>query len=277
MYRLSLIISEIYNKYLPLAEKEGIILNLDFSDTTKEITDPDRIKRYLDDNLSSTLKRSDRGEVTIGVDKTSITITDSATTLSHTACALLSNRYIEVSSRVGFGTTVKIFLQPRELPAQPTAKKPALKVEGVGVAAALNNEGTNPTFKSEVKVATKQGQKNLQLGAKLKLKGKSTMKTSTKNKLKSAEASAKKLKGKADRKLSAAAKKADKEVKRIAKKAEKQAKRLSKDAKKSTKAASQKVSKTAKTVGKKIGKASKDVKKDAKKVTQKTKRKLKLS
>ena len=184
MYRLSLIISEIYNKYLPLAEKEGIILNLDFSDTTKEIADPDRIKQYLDDNLSSTLKRSDRGEVTIGVDKTSITITDSATTLSHTACALLSNRYIDVSSRVGFGTTVKIFLQPRELPAQPTTKQPALKVEGVGVAAALDNEGANPTFKSEVKVAAKQGQKDLQLGAKLKLKGKSTMKTSTKTKVK---------------------------------------------------------------------------------------------
>ncbi len=299
MYRLSLIISEIYNKYLPLAEKEGIVLNLDFSDTTKEITDPDRIKQYLDDNLNDTLKRSNQGEVTISVDKTCITITDSATTLSHTACALLSNRYIDVSSRVGFGTTIKIFLQPRELPTTPAEKAP-LSVEQVGVAAALDKTAPEPVLQSEVKVTAKQGKHHLGLGAKLKLKGQkrsatssssaakslksvkptkkltpSTSKTSAKVKTSaknrtSAQPAARKTKP--NRQLAAAARKADKEVKRIAKKAEKQAKKISKSTQKAAKKvtkATQKVSQNTKATSAKAH--------PLKSTTKKTVRKLKLS
>ncbi len=236
MYRLSLIISEIYNKYLPLAEKDGIVLNLDFSDPTKEISDPDRVKKYLDENLSSTLKRSDKGEVTIGVSKDAITITDSATTLSHAACALLSNRYIDVTSRVGFGTTVKIFLKPRDLPAEPKEHQP-LQVEGAAAAISVDNTAAEPTLRSEVRLAAKQGKQKRKLDVKLKLTGQkkaaksATTQKTTKKSLpaktakttkatKPAKATKKSTK-KTDRQLAAAAKKADREVKRIAKKAKK--------------------------------------------------------
>lgn len=239
MYRLSLIISEIYNKYLPLAEKDGIVLNLDFSDPTKEISDPDRVKKYLDENLSSTLKRSDKGEVTIGVSKDAITITDSATTLSHAACALLSNRYIDVTSRVGFGTTVKIFLKPRDLPAEPKEHQP-LQVEGATAAISVDNTAAEPTLQSEVRLAAKQGKQKRKLGVKLKLTGqKKTAKSATTQKTTKKSLPAKTAKTtkatkpakvakatkkstrKTDRQLAAAAKKADREVKRIAKKAKK--------------------------------------------------------
>lgn len=247
MYRLSLIISEIYNKYLPLAEKDGIVLNLDFSDTTKEIADPKKVKQFLDENLDSTLKRSDKGEVTIGVDKDSITITDSATILSRAACSLLSNRYIDVSSRVGFGTTVRIFLKPREeikeLPDANAPKTSELTIEGASGSITIDKTPT-PSIQSEVKLSAKQNNKSINLGAKLKLNGKK--KSSSKPKsmaktnflAKSAKTKEKKASNKTvqktKRELASAAKKADKEVKRIAKKAEKQTKK----AQKSTKTAS---------------------------------------
>lgn len=271
MYRLSLIISEIYNKYLPLAEKDGIILNLDFSDTTKQISDPDRVKQDLESHLSSALKRSDQGEVKISVDKTAISITDTGTTLSHSACALLSNRYIDVSSRVGFGTTVKIFLQPRELPERQP--QPKLEVEGVAAAVALDNSSKEPTLQTEAKLATKQRKTRRTLGARLQLKGKakSSAKSNTKSSQKPAatKPTKKSLKAKSTKKLTtvknsrqlaAAAKKADKEVKRIAKKAAKQSKKV---AKTSTKKSPTKVTKPStkstaksKTSAKKIKKIS---------------------
>lgn len=283
MYRLSLIISEIYNKYLPLAEKDGIILNLDFSDTTKEITDPERVKQYLDEHLNSTLKRSDKGEVTIGVDRSAITITDSATTLSRTACALLSNKYIDVTSRVGFGTTVKIFFQPRKLATVEPTAKPPLKVEGVSIATSLDNPANQaPTLKSEVKVAAKQGKKKIGLGAQLKLKGKksaskpeskkiakslpaktkaSTTKPTTK---KLSNLKAKRLQAKTERQLAAAARKANKEVKRIAKKAQKASQQQQKTNRgtKQNNNSSQKISKlTKQTVNSKVKTTKKKVKK----------------
>lgn len=235
MYRLSLIISEIYNKYLPLAEKDGIVLNLDFSDTTKEVSDPERVKQYLDEHLDSALKRSDKGEITIGVDKGAITITDSGTTLSRSACALLSNRYIDVSSRVGFGTTIKIFLQPREQSAKDPQPKTPIELESVAVSAALDKTAAEPAAQGEVKLAAKQGKKKLGFGARLRLKGKksaqthSTIKTTPKPKVKA------KPTKKTSRQLAAAARKADREVKRIAKKASKQNQKASKQSKKANK------------------------------------------
>ncbi len=263
MYRLSLIISEIYNKYLPLAEKDGIILNLDFSDTTKEISNPDRVKQFLDQQLESTLKRSDRGEVTIGVSQDSITITDTATTLSCAACALLSNRFIDVTSRVGFGTTIRIFLKPRELPAQP-AESPKLAVQGVAIAAAADKSSGTPILESEVSVKAKdqaRPKRKLQLGAHLQLTGKQTSTKPKKGNQMNKKTIAKTA-AKTKRELSVAAKKADKAVKRIAKKAEKQAKKISKQTKKVTKATDKTLKKTANK---------------AKKTTKKTVRKLKLS
>lgn len=128
MYRLSIIISEIYNKYLPLAEKNGIRLNLDFADTTQEISDPEEIAKELDEHLSSALKRTDRGEIKISVDRQKITITDTGTTLSKPICSLLSKGLVTVKSRVGFGTSVildlsKIKSKPEKAIDKPTAKQ----------------------------------------------------------------------------------------------------------------------------------------------------------
>ena len=117
MYRLSLIISEVYNKYLPLAEKGRVALNLDFSDTTKTVDDPEAIKADLEKHLGSALDRSISGEVSIAVESDAIIITDSGTTLSKSLCSLLSHGRVKVTSRVGFGTTVRISLLPP--PDQP--------------------------------------------------------------------------------------------------------------------------------------------------------------
>lgn len=240
MYRLSLIISEIYNKYLPLAEKDGIILNLDFSDTTQEIADPERIKKFLDEHLSSTLKRSDQGEVTIRVDQIAITITDTATTLSHAACVLLSNRYIDVTSHVGFGTTVKIFFKPRELTPAVSQPTEPTKIEGISVDITADNNPQQPTLATEAKVATSQGRQKRSFGAKLKLTGKSQTKKSPAKKSKATPKLATKPKAKLQtartkRQLAAAARKADRKVKRIAKKASKQNQKLTKKSKTTTK------------------------------------------
>ncbi len=263
MYRLSLIISEIYNKYLPLAEKDGIILNLDFSDTTKEISDPDRIKQFLDEHLSSTLQRSDKGEVTISVDKNAITITDSATTLSRAACALLSNKYIDVSSRVGFGTTVKIFFQPRELPVPVPAEPAKLQIEDVAIGANIDSTEKNTTVETSIATKAKRGKKTLGLGAKLKLKGKD--KTTPKSSASKPAKSTSKFKvAKSQRQLAIAAKKADKEVKRIAKKASKEAEKQTKIQQKSAKATKQstRLSKSkAKSTAKPAAKKTKTVRK----------------
>ncbi len=305
MYRLSLIISEIYNKYLPLAEKDGIILDLDFSDTTKEISDPDRIKQFLDEHLSSALKRSDKGtggEVTIGVTKEAITITDSATTLSHAACALLSNRYIDVSSRVGFGTTVKIFFKPQEPTTPAVSTPPEIKVNHVAAGIAVDNSTNNTVVESKVEVAAKSDARDLSVGADLKLTGadKSAAK-STSPKPSSAKKSAKKPSqsrrlqpvvklqaAKTKRQLTSAAKKADREVKRIAKKAAREAKKLDKAAKKAAKSVQKSTAKLAQQTSKssatkttqtpKASKTSKTTKVNkAAKPIKKTKKKLELS
>lgn len=111
MYRLSIIIGEIYNKYLPLAEKNGVSLSLDYPDTTAEITNPEELKADLEKHLDSALSRSERGQITIAARRDYILISDTGTVLSQPVCKLLSNSRIEVKSRVGFGTTVKIRLQ----------------------------------------------------------------------------------------------------------------------------------------------------------------------
>lgn len=108
MYRLSIIIDEIYLKYLPLAEKMGITLNLDFPDPTVKTDKTDKVRKELDKSMKSALSRTIKGEIKIEVKKGKITVTDSGTTLSKEACAVLSNEHVTVKSKVGFGTTVTI-------------------------------------------------------------------------------------------------------------------------------------------------------------------------
>ena len=108
MYRLSLIINEIYNKYLPLAEKAGITLNLDFPDPTTKIKEPEKIKNKLDSHMKSALGRTVKGEIAISVYSDKIVISDTGTVLSKPMIAMLSSEKVSVKSRVGFGTTVTI-------------------------------------------------------------------------------------------------------------------------------------------------------------------------
>ena len=109
MYRLSLVINEVYNKYLPLATKAGVQLNLDFPDPTAKVKNPEKIKKALDDNIDSALKRTLKGEVSINVFKDRVEVRDSGTVLSAPAKVLLEiNEHIKVSSKVGFGTKVTI-------------------------------------------------------------------------------------------------------------------------------------------------------------------------
>ena len=108
MYRLSIIINEIYLKYLPLAKNAGITLNLDFPDTTITVENGEKIKNEVERTLRSAVKKSFKGEITIAVNKGKITITDTGTVLSAPLIKLLSNDHIEIKSRVGFGTVVTI-------------------------------------------------------------------------------------------------------------------------------------------------------------------------
>lgn len=108
MYRLSLIINEIYNKYLPLAKEAGITLNLDFPDPTQKVSNPEKIKKALDNHLGSAVKRTPKGEISISVHKDKIVIRDTGTILSKPVIALMSSEHVSVKSRVGFGTTITI-------------------------------------------------------------------------------------------------------------------------------------------------------------------------
>lgn len=113
MYRLSVIISEVYNKFLPLAEQNGIQLNLDMIDTSIVVEELASIKGDVEKAVSEAIGRSaksENSEITIQVNGHEIVITDTGTTLSRPVCALLSNKYVDVSSRVGFGTKVRIKL-----------------------------------------------------------------------------------------------------------------------------------------------------------------------
>ncbi len=114
MYRLSLIISEIYNKFLPLAEQNGIRLNLDLIDTEAVAEELAGIKNDIEKAVSEAIDRSPQGEIAIQVNKQEIIISDTGTTLSRPVCAMLSGKHVQVSSRVGFGTKVRISLERTE-------------------------------------------------------------------------------------------------------------------------------------------------------------------
>lgn len=111
MYHLSLIISEIYNKFLPLAEKNGIQLDLDVVDSSVIAKELSGIQEDVEKALSETINRSDKGKISIKVNRQEIIISDTGTTLSHSLCSLLSSKYVDVKSRVGFGTTIRINLE----------------------------------------------------------------------------------------------------------------------------------------------------------------------
>ena len=108
MYRLSVIIEDVFKKYLPIAESLGVTFNLDFPDPTKRIAKPSRVKEPLDKHVSAALKRT-KGEVKILVKKDGIEIVDNGTVLSPMSLAPINKPdHITAKSRVGFGTSVFI-------------------------------------------------------------------------------------------------------------------------------------------------------------------------
>lgn len=108
MERLSDIVQKMYHKYLPIVQKFGITLDLDFPDTTLTIRERERVERSLDKTLRSAVSRSKNGHISITVRPGRIIITDDGTTLSPATRELLSSKHVTVKSRVGFGTSVEI-------------------------------------------------------------------------------------------------------------------------------------------------------------------------
>ena len=108
--RVTEIISEAYQKYLPIVKKLGLTLDIDFPDTTLTIHEHERVRKDLDKTLRSAVKRSTpkNGRISITVRPGEIIITDNGTILSKTTCDLLSSEHVKVTSRVGFGTKAVI-------------------------------------------------------------------------------------------------------------------------------------------------------------------------
>ncbi len=108
MSRLSIAINEIYLKFLPIAEKVGITLDLDFPDPTIEVEDTERIKKDLEKSLKTVVGRKPKSTIKIFVERGKIVLSDSETVLSKQMCEILSVGHIRVKSKLGFGTTVTI-------------------------------------------------------------------------------------------------------------------------------------------------------------------------
>lgn len=116
MARLSDIVHPVYQKFLPVAERFGIKLDLDFADTTCTVDDDAALlTELLNGELRAALKRAQRSRskrLVLKVTPREITIHDPATILSRAVLTTLNHQSdVQVSSRVGFGTTVKIPLQ----------------------------------------------------------------------------------------------------------------------------------------------------------------------
>jgi len=125
MSNFSLTISEIYNRFLPLAEQNGISLNLDIVDSDIIAEELANVKTDIEQAISTAIDRSKQGKISIQVKRGEITISDTGTTLSRPLCDLLSRnrKHVSVTSRVGFGTKVKIQLNHTGK-AQKTDSKP---------------------------------------------------------------------------------------------------------------------------------------------------------
>lgn len=108
MYRLSVIIEEVFRKYLPLAEKRKVALNLDFPDVTKRIERPSRVRGPLDALVGAALRRAKKS-VSIVVEKSGVRIVDDGEALTPAELAEIREPdHIAAKSRVGFGTEVLV-------------------------------------------------------------------------------------------------------------------------------------------------------------------------
>ena len=117
MERILETINNVYQKYLPITKKQGILLDIDFPDTTITINENSskRVERDLDKIMRSAVSRSKSGDqIKIIVRKNSITISDNGTILSPSTCKLLISDFVTVKSRVGFGTSFQIDITTRQ-------------------------------------------------------------------------------------------------------------------------------------------------------------------
>lgn len=111
MKRLSTIIEQLYQRYLPEIGKNHIIFDLDFADTTITISDPERLEMDLSRNLRDAIARAKNAKLSVVIKKDHIEIKDEGKILSKSACNLLCKEFVTVKSRVGFGNTVIIRYQ----------------------------------------------------------------------------------------------------------------------------------------------------------------------
>ena len=83
MKRLSVMISDIYNKYLPFSKSQRIAFDLNVSEFDGDIVDIDEIESHLDEQLQNLLKESrEHGAISLGIENGYIVIRDSETILS---------------------------------------------------------------------------------------------------------------------------------------------------------------------------------------------------
>lgn len=109
MKRLSLIISDIYNKYSPTLKDQKIVFDLNVSEFDEDVADAEDIESHLDKQLKNLLKESRKhGAISLGIEKGRVVIRDSETVLLPLVCRAFSGRRVEVKSRVGFGTAIYI-------------------------------------------------------------------------------------------------------------------------------------------------------------------------
>ena len=111
MYRLSAIIEEIYQKYSKLAEKRGLIFNLDFPDVTRRIDRPSIVRKPLDVLLFGAVERAQK-QISLTVQKTCIVIRDDGVALLPDTLKEMKKDFenVQIKSRVGFGTEIKILM-----------------------------------------------------------------------------------------------------------------------------------------------------------------------
>ncbi len=111
MERISEVVGNIYQKYLPIAKNFGITLDLDFPDITLTVREKAKLESDIDKNMRLAVNRSKNtknARIIISVRPGKVTITDNGTTLSKDTAKLISSEHVKVKSRVGFGTTVTI-------------------------------------------------------------------------------------------------------------------------------------------------------------------------
>lgn len=107
MYKVSSIISEIYNKYLPLAEQKHIQLNVDLGNNSESTDKPNKVRRSIEEYLDLAMRNSCQNAITIRIKNNHVVIADDKI-LPRSAFAKLDKEQIQVKTRIGFGTTVVI-------------------------------------------------------------------------------------------------------------------------------------------------------------------------